>query len=111
MKALVLFTGMLLTGADAFGADPHVDIQKFAFVPKEITVAPGTAVTWTNLDETPHTLKASDGSFASKALDTSDTFQQTFSKEGDYTYFCTLHPFMTGTVHVRGGGGSAGGGQ
>jgi plastocyanin len=78
-----------------------VDISKFAFTPKEITVAPGTKVTWTNHDETPHTVTASDKSFGSKGLDTDDRFEHVFASEGDFAYFCTVHPFMTGVVHVK----------
>jgi len=77
-----------------------VDIKKFAF-PKEITVAPGTKIIWTNRDETPHTVTSTDKSFASKGLDTDDKFEHTFTSEGDFSYTCTLHPFMTGVVHVR----------
>ena len=80
---------------------PSIAIEKFAFAPKEITVAPGTTIAWTNRDETPHTVAAQDHHFVSKAMDTGDRFEYTFSDEGDFTYFCTLHPFMTGIVHVR----------
>src|SRR5262249_28853213 len=68
-----------------------VNIEKFAFSPKEITVAPGTKVTWINKDETPHTISTADKSFMSKAMDTQDTFEQTFVNAGDFSYFCTLH--------------------
>ena len=78
-----------------------VDIAKFLFTSKEITVAPGTTVVWTNRDETPHTVAASDKSFSSKGLDTNDKFEHTFAKEGDFDYICTVHPFMTGVVHVH----------
>jgi plastocyanin len=44
---------------------------------------------------------SNDKSFASKGLDTRDTFEHTFVHEGDFSYFCTLHPFMTAIVHVR----------
>jgi plastocyanin len=80
---------------------PSVQIRKFAFAPKEITIAPGTKIVWTNQDETPHTIIASDGTFVSKAMDTDDRFEYTFTKEGDFSYFCTLHPYMTGIVHVH----------
>ena len=80
---------------------PAIQIQRFAFAPKEITIAPGTTVAWTNQDETPHTISAADHHFVSKAMDTGDRFEYTFTSEGDFTYFCTLHPFMTGIVHVR----------
>ena len=36
-----------------------------------------------------------------------DKFEQTFVNAGDFSYFCTLHPFMTGTVHVRAAPGAA----
>ena len=78
-----------------------IEINKFAFEPKEITVAPGTKVVWTNHDETPHTIASGDKSFVSKGLDTDDKFEHTFAGEGDFSYVCTLHPFMTGVVHVR----------
>ncbi len=80
---------------------PVVDITKFAFAPKEITVAPGTKIVWTNHDEIPHTVTAKDKSVDSKALDTGDKFEHTFAAEGDFEYYCTVHPFMTGVVHVR----------
>lgn len=79
----------------------EVAITKFAFAPKEITVAPGTRIVWTNRDETPHTVTSSDKRFASKGLDTDDTFEHTFDGAGDFAYICTVHPFMTGVVHVR----------
>jgi len=79
----------------------EVDIAKFAYGPKDVTVAPGTRIVWTNRDETPHTVTGNDKSFASKGLDTDDKFEHTFDKEGDFAYLCTVHPFMTGVVHVR----------
>ena len=78
-----------------------VEITKFAFAPKEITIAPGTRITWTNRDEAPHTVTSNDKSFASKGMDTDDKFEHTFAGEGDFGYICTVHPFMTGVVHVR----------
>jgi plastocyanin len=78
-----------------------VNIAKFAYAPTEITVAPGTKIVWTNQDQTPHTVTSNDKSFASKGLDTDDKFEHTFAKEGDFSYICTVHPFMTGVVHVR----------
>ena len=78
-----------------------VDITKFVFAPKEITIAPGTTIVWTNHDEVPHTVTSKDKVLASKALDTDDKFEYTFSQEGDFDYYCTVHPFMTGVVHVR----------
>jgi len=92
----------MLVPAMAIAADPvAVSISKFAFTPAEISIAAGTRVVWKNADETPHTLASRDKTFASKALDTDDTFEHTFTDAGDFSYFCTLHPFMTGVVHVH----------
>jgi plastocyanin len=98
-----LFVGLLVAFATNAGAieAPSIAIEKFAFAPKEITVTPGTTIAWINHDETPHTIATPDKTFVSKAMDTNDRFEYTFTKEGDYGYFCTLHPFMTGVVHVR----------
>jgi plastocyanin len=101
--ALALFAALALPSRFLEAAPPAmtVDITKFAFTPKEITVPPGTRITWTNHDETPHTVTSNDKSFASKGLDTDDKFEHTFAVEGDFSYYCTVHPFMTCVVHVR----------
>jgi plastocyanin len=77
-------------------------IKMFAFTPQVLTVTPGTTVIWTNTDEDPHTVTANDKSFHSAALDTDDKYSFTFTKPGEYAYFCSLHPHMTGKVIVKG---------
>jgi plastocyanin len=103
--ALVLCASLAISAIVAAAATPEakvdLDIAKFAFAPKEITIAPGTKIVWTNRDETPHTVTSKDKSFASKGLDTSDTFEHTFDSEGDFAYICTVHPYMNGVVHVH----------
>jgi plastocyanin len=103
--ALVCCAAFLTPAIYAAATSPSptvdLDIAKFAFAPKEITIAPGTKITWTNHDEAPHTVSSSDKSFASKGLDTDDKFEHTFTSEGDFSYICIVHPFMTGVVHVR----------
>ena len=105
VSVLALCAAAALPTLSAIAASPAatvtVDITKFTYAPKELTIAPGTRVVWTNKDETPHTVTSNDKSFASKGLDTDDKFEHVFSKEGDFGYICTVHPFMTGVVHVR----------
>jgi len=101
MKSFSAFLILLTAVFDVQAADVTVEIKKFLFEPKEITIAPGTKVVFINHDETPHQIKADDGSFVSKALDTDDRHEQVFATAGDFSYVCTLHPFMTGVVHVR----------
>ncbi|HEX9468262.1 MAG TPA: cupredoxin family copper-binding protein [Bradyrhizobium sp.] len=77
-----------------------VTIDNFTFTPPEMTVKVGTTVTWTNHDDIPHTI-VSAGKFRSKTLDTDNSFSFTFTAAGDYKYFCSLHPHMTGTIKVE----------
>jgi plastocyanin len=77
-----------------------VAIKDFTFVPQTITVKAGTVVTWTNDDSTDHTVTASDKSFDSKNLGKGKSYTFTFSKPGSYSYICSIHQYMTGTVKV-----------
>ena len=79
----------------------EVKIDNFSFTPATITVAAGTQVTWTNRDDIPHTVVTDDKTIKSKALDTDDKFSATFDKPGTYSYFCSLHPKMKGTIVVQ----------
>src|SRR5215472_17701466 len=68
-----------------------IRIDNFSFTPPALVVAPGTTVTWTNADDSPHTVREKDGKFKSAALDTDDSFSQTFTAPGEYEYFCSIH--------------------
>jgi plastocyanin len=81
-------------------ADAHVTIDNFSFAPAPLTVPVGTTVVFENDDDIPHTVRAEDGSFKSKALDTLDKFSVTLTKTGEINYFCSLHPRMTGKIIV-----------
>jgi plastocyanin len=82
-------------------AGAAVKIDNFVFGPQTITVAVGTTVTWTNSDDIPHTAVSTDGVFKSKVMDTDEKFSYTFTKPGTYSYYCTIHPKMTGKVLVQ----------
>lgn len=90
------------TGSPAAAAGDQVSIDNFAFAPATLTVKAGTTVTWTNRDEEPHTVAASDGSFHSPGMDTGATFSHTFPTAGKFDYVCSIHPMMHGTVVVTG---------
>ena len=76
------------------------------FNPPNAAVEPGSTITWTNNGEEPHTVTADDGSFDSGVLNPGDSYTVAFGGQGTVTYHCTIHPEMTGSVTV-GGGGSA----
>lgn len=76
-----------------------------SYNPYAIEVRVGDTVTWINDDSSPHTVTSSssssdDSTFDSDVLRKGETFSFTFDKEGEYPYFCTLHPSMVGTVIV-----------
>jgi plastocyanin len=84
----------------------EVDIVNFAFTPKTLTVARGTAVTWDNKDEEPHNIVDVPGGgkprvFRSQAVDGGEKFSFTFNDPGTYKYICSIHPHMEGTVVVK----------
>jgi plastocyanin len=91
-------------GQDAPAGANAIDIKSFAFAPANATVPVGTAVTWTNHDQDPHTVVtqpgAPGGGFRSGTLKAGDTFTFTFTAPGRYEYLCSIHPFMTATVTV-----------
>ena len=79
----------------------EVKIDNFSFTPPTITVPLGATVTWINRDDIPHTVVSTDGVFKSKVRDTDEKFSYTFTKAGTYSYFCSVHPKMTGKVVVQ----------
>jgi len=82
-------------------AGAEVKIDNFSFTPQAINVKAGTTITWTNHDDIPHTVVNDDLVFKSKTLDTDDKFSTTLAKPGTYSYFCSIHPKMTGKVIVE----------
>jgi plastocyanin len=84
----------------AHAEEMKVTIDNFTFTPAELKVKVGDTVTWTNHDDIPHTV-VSAGKFRSKAMDTDNAFSFTFTAAGDYKYFCSLHPHMSGMIKVE----------
>ena len=106
--AAVLETPLAGKAAAEAAANPAaVRIDNFNFTPLTLVIAPGTTVTWTNADDTPHTVREKDGKFKSAALDTDDTFSQAFTASGEYEYFCSIHPRMVGKIVVKPAGKSS----
>ena len=92
-----LFTA---SGQEKSASTAEVKIDNFSFAPATVTVSVGNTVTWTNRDDIPHTVVSTDKVFKSKVLDTDEKFSFTFTKPGEYPYFCSIHPKMTGKVIV-----------
>ena len=114
MKAILLFVLFALNvWLAAFASEVHdaggvtpvtnkIEIKDFMFNPPKITVKSGQTITWVNRDEEPHTIVSVEKQFKkSQALDTNEEFTITSGKPGTYTYFCSVHPKMTGTIVVE----------
>lgn len=113
--SVAVFIAVAVLGIAALGAknsvvaaqqkpqSAEVKIDNFSFGPASLTVSVGTTVTWTNRDDIPHTVVSTDDPkvFKSKVLDTDEQFSFTFTKAGAYSYFCSIHPKMTGKVIVQ----------
>ncbi len=113
MRRLAYLAALALVAALALAPDAGaqtntmtVSIEDFFFSPAHMTVQPGTTVTWVNNGQAPHTVTATDpaGTFDSGTLQPGESFSFTFKQPGAYGYYCTIHPFMKGTVTVGGGG-------
>ncbi|QOZ35520.1 cupredoxin family copper-binding protein [Bradyrhizobium sp. CCBAU 53421] len=96
---IAVVAAMLLPVTAARAEDAAVHIDNFSFAPNPLDVKVGTTVTWTNRDDIPHTVVCA-GKFRSKTMDTDGTFSFTFTEPGEYKYFCSLHPHMTGSIKV-----------
>lgn len=84
----------------------------------EITIYPGDSVTWKNADTAFHTITSVsassietgdfevDGVFDSGFFTSGKSYTRQFNEQGDFYYFCSIHPFMNGVVHVTTNPGS-----
>lgn len=87
------------------GASTQAAGQKY-FDPASLSVKVGTTVIWTNQDQAAHTVTSGapttgpSGDFDSSLIKPGNTFKHTFSKADTWTYYCTIHPWMTGKVTV-----------
>lgn len=88
--------------AEAFGSS-IVIIRDFAFEPAQVSVKPGSKVTWVNCDlpgSDSHTSTADAGAWDSPLLAPGSTFTRTFAGAGAFPYHCEPHPTMRGTITV-----------
>lgn len=80
-----------------------VTIRDFSFGPSKITVKKGTTVTWTNEDGVNHDVTPTNESAAFEGSDLfgkGESYSFTFNAVGNYSYYCSPHPYMKGTVEV-----------
>ena len=80
----------------------EVTIDNFSFSPSTLTLSVGATATWINHDNVPHVVLSAGNQFEeSTVLKTGQTFSHTFMATGTYSYFCSIHPRMTGKIIVK----------
>jgi plastocyanin len=100
----VACVGLLPAGRAAAAGKPAthtVTMEAVAFQPAVLTVNVGDKVVWSNQDPFPHTVTSKAVAFDSKAIASGKAWTYRATKKGDFPYVCTLHPTMSGTIHVR----------
>ncbi|MDE1762618.1 MAG: cupredoxin domain-containing protein [Thaumarchaeota archaeon] len=106
MTGKIVITQSIVSNVNiAKGASTQGAGQKY-FDPASDSVKVGTTVIWTNQDSVSHTVTSGDpsagpsGTFDSGLIKPGDTFKHTFTAAGTTSYFCTVHPWMTGKIIV-----------
>ena len=98
-RKIVIQPAAASAAAPASSGILSVAIASFAF-PDTLRIKVGQSVSWANNDSVPHTVTADDGSWDSGDIAAGKAFTQVFRKAGTFTYHCSNHPAMTGTVIV-----------
>lgn len=95
---VVLFITTLTAASVSAQRTVDVSIKDFAFNPASVQVSAGDTVKWTNMDSTDHTVTGS--TFDSGIIHTGQSYEFRFTTPGSYSYICSIHPSMKGTVKV-----------
>ncbi|MFQ5471653.1 MAG: cupredoxin family copper-binding protein [Dehalococcoidia bacterium] len=77
-----------------------LSIENFLFSPSELTINAGTTVTWANADAAVHDATERDRSWETELLSKGEAGEITFDEPGTFEYFCSIHPWMEGTITV-----------
>jgi plastocyanin len=87
----VKFSGTTAAAPVAAPKTYNIDIANFAFSVPVLTIEVGSTVTWTNKDATKHNTVAMDGTFSLPLLEQGKSGSYTFTKAGEYNYYCEPH--------------------
>ena len=102
LLATILLAGTLVapTQARLAAANMRITMIDYAFEPAEQTITVGDSITWQNDGQEVHNLFDLGGTWESPALNGGQTYTFTFTTPGTYTYVCSIHSGMLGTISV-----------
>lgn len=99
--SLAKLGGTFPTAAATAKTGPRdVNINAFAFGPAKLTASAGSAVTWTNADDSPHQVSVAGAPLKTAVLLRGQSGALTFKDAGVFEYSCTLHPGMKGAIEI-----------
>ena len=99
--SLASLSGTALGAATRPSGPRSVAIADFLFGPQKIAVKAGDAITWTNVDDSPHQVTVEgETTLRTPVLLKGQSTELVFPHEGTYGYICGLHPSMKGTIEV-----------
>ena len=116
MKKEILFTVAILSlvfiiGFVNFAGDKVILVNRFDYQPEDITIKKGSSVHWFNVDLEGHNVTTDTGKNKennsildidlSRDVDTLGIISYEFSEEGEFHYYCSLHPYMKGRITVE----------
>ena len=78
-----------------------ITIESVQYNPAQLTVHRGDRIVWVNKDLFPHTVTATDRAFDSGSIDVSRSWTWVARKPGTFSYSCTFHPTMKGSIEVK----------
>ena len=81
--------------------DIVIGIRNYNYNPRVISIPLGATVTWLNDDKVDHTATEKNGAWDSTIIHSEQSEILTFNTPGIYNYYCTIHPYMNGTLTVR----------
>lgn len=106
LAAVALFAALTMSGTSAY-ADVSVEIldaplppEEWSFNPRLVEIGVGEYVTWSNAGLDAHDVTTDDQLLASGPLLPGEGFSFYFELPGEFSYFCSLHPWMLGKVIV-----------
>ncbi|WP_428325257.1 cupredoxin domain-containing protein [Nitrosopumilus sp.] len=85
---------------------PGCENDDSCYLPSSLNIEPNQVVLWDNDDSSAHTVtsgtpdEGSSGIFDSGVMGAGEKFSFKFEENGIYDYYCTLHPWMIGSITV-----------